>query len=129
MVYLHRSDERQRAIADGPEPARRGQLEAAKCAMIGHTPGTEAPEDFMKISYRQADTAVDLGLLLGAPGRVRLAGFEPATRCLEGTSRVSLDAARCGSMGSLATLIVASCARRRPLPVAGGSPAGSPKSP
>jgi hypothetical protein len=38
---------------------------------------------------------------------VRLAGFEPATRCLEGTSRGSPDAARCGSMGGLAALLVA----------------------
>jgi len=56
----------------------------------------------VKITYQQTDMPADLGLWLA-----RLAGFEPATRCLEGTSRGSPDAARNGLMGSLAALIVA----------------------
>jgi hypothetical protein len=42
-----------------------------------------------------------------AGGLARLAGFEPATRCLDGTVGGSPEAARCGSMGGLAVLIVA----------------------
>jgi hypothetical protein len=37
----------------------------------------------------------------------RLAGFEPATRCLEGTTVWSPDGAGCGPMGGLAALVVA----------------------
>ena len=38
----------------------------------------------MKISYGQPDLASDLGVWL-----VHLAGFEPATRCLEDAAQVS----------------------------------------
>jgi hypothetical protein len=40
----------------------------------------------MKISYRQSYRATDLGFWLA-----RLAGFEPATRCLEGSCSIRLS--------------------------------------
>jgi len=46
---------------------------------IGRATGTEAPECFVTISHRQAELTAGPGIR-----SARLAGFEPATRCLEG---------------------------------------------
>src|SRR5262249_24751967 len=56
---------------DGCLPARRGQPEAAKCATIGRAVGTKAPDRFVKITYRLPDLLSGLGLVAGAPGRIR----------------------------------------------------------
>jgi len=48
--------------------------------------------------------------LSAKPGAlVRLAGFEPATRCLEGTLQPSPEEARCGLTRRLAALMEADC--------------------
>jgi hypothetical protein len=62
-------------------------------------------------------------LICGNP--VRQAGFEPATRCLEGTVEASLHVARCGSTSHLTGLIKLTVAWRRLVTVTVGSQFGS----
>ncbi len=51
----------------------------------------------------------ELGVLVA-----RLAGFEPATRCLEGTASRSLEDAACGLTSSFAVFMMAGCGLRQP---------------
>jgi hypothetical protein len=73
---------------------------ARHLAQIWHGAGGSLPAD----SEALGEPGVELGLWL-----VRLAGFEPATRCLEGTFEPSPERARCGLTCCLAALMEADC--------------------
>ena len=70
MIYLHGTDERQRAIADGLSQLT---IDALKRRPVGRSDAhsTEAAEHLVKINHLRADWAADVGFLMGAPGRIR----------------------------------------------------------
>ena len=85
MVYLHGSDKRQQAIADALSEQAEVELGRSK----KRRSGTAAAERTVSADHYPRYTCVEVGVSL-----VRRAGFEPATRCLEGTSEASRYVAR-----------------------------------
>ena len=69
-------------VGYAPEVTDTGYTAAAEA--IGHAAGTEGWPCVVKIIRGERQTGCDVGVCL-----VRLAGFEPATRCLEGSRRLA----------------------------------------
>ena len=71
---------RQQAIADALSKLAEARQKQSESRRSGHVAGMEAPGCFVKISEPQEDLDCDLRIRVA-----RLAGLEPAARCLEGT--------------------------------------------
>ena len=86
LIYQHSSDERQRKLADAVGEAARAALQDSD--IIWHARGTRARANRERLP--------PIGPM--APEQVfeiaRPAGFEPATRCLEGIPEASQDVAK-----------------------------------
>ena len=83
VVYLHRSDERQRAIADALSQLAEGSQKRPSARRSG----TQRARKRRNAS-RRSTTDYQTCCLAWGFGLVRLAGFEPATRCLEDAAQV-----------------------------------------
>jgi hypothetical protein len=103
LVHLHGGDERQHEIANALSKLTEHALTVRPRGDRAHG-GHGSGEGFVKVAARPGNVPIDLLVCL-----VRLAGFEPATRCLEGTSGRSPEGARCGLMCRLAALMEADC--------------------
>jgi hypothetical protein len=84
MSYLHGRDERRQAIADALSSRAAAELGRSETRLSG----TAAGEGVMSFTVTLA-----AHVLTWCSGLARPAGFEPATRCLEGTFEPSRDVA------------------------------------